>query len=200
MKVLPKKKLSNTITIHTDDKKLVKNLFDKISSSSSEVSGAVYIPEEPKDENYDQNKEMVFKFNDLKYKGSFLALRIEGDKISIDEKLKALTNELELSKLNTTVLDVHQSTPFWKKINNLEIFKSTKNNLLRVVVPPSKGPKLMQFFVEDGDGDDVTGLNLVQLTLQQLVQTILVLRQSARACTQLLTPLAKDEPPHSMAQ
>jgi glycolate oxidase FAD binding subunit len=31
---------------------------------------------------------MVFKFNDLKYKGSFLALRIEGDKISIDEKLK----------------------------------------------------------------------------------------------------------------
>jgi glycolate oxidase FAD binding subunit len=40
---------------------------------------------------------------------------------------------------------VHQSTPFWKKINNLEIFKSTKNNLLRVVVPPSKGPKLMQF-------------------------------------------------------
>ena len=47
------------------------------------------------------------------------------------KKLKALTNELELSKLNTTVLDVHQSTPFWKKINNLEIFKSTKNNLFK---------------------------------------------------------------------
>ena len=54
LKVLPKKKLSNTITIYTDDKKLVKNLFEKISGSSSEVSGAVYIPEEPKDENYDQ--------------------------------------------------------------------------------------------------------------------------------------------------
>ena len=145
LKVLPKKKLSNTITIYTDDKKLVKDLFEKISGSSSEVSGAVYIPEEPKDENYDQNKEMVFKFNDLKYKGSFLALRIEGDKISIEEKLKALTIELELSNLNTIILDVHQSIPFWKKINNLEIFKQTKNNLLRVVVPPSKGPKLMQF-------------------------------------------------------
>jgi glycolate oxidase FAD binding subunit len=47
--------------------------------------------------------------------------------------------------LNTIILDVHQSIPFWKKINNLEIFKQTKNNLLRVVVPPSKGPKLMQF-------------------------------------------------------
>jgi len=88
---------------------------------------------------------MVFKFNDLKSKGSFLALRIEGDKISIDEKIKALTDELELDKLNSTVLDIYQSVPFWKKINNLELFKETKNNLLRAVIPPSKGNKLMQY-------------------------------------------------------
>ena len=145
LKVLPKKKSSNTITINTDDKKLVNELFEKISSSSSEVSGAVYIPEEPKDESYDHNKEMVFKFNDLENKGSFVALRIDGDKISIDEKIKALTDELELNKLNTTILDVHQSTPFWIKINNLELFTQTKNNLLRVVIPPSQGKKLMQY-------------------------------------------------------
>ena len=41
LKVLPKKKLSNTITIHTEDTKLVNELFEKISSSSSEISGAV---------------------------------------------------------------------------------------------------------------------------------------------------------------
>ena len=145
LKVLPKKKLSNTIAIHTEDKKLVNELFDKISSSSSEISGAVFIPEEPKDESYDHNKEMVFKFNDLKSEGSFLALRIEGDKISIDEKIKALTDELKLGKLNSTILDVHQSTPFWKKINNLELFKATKNNLLRAVIPPSEGNKLMHY-------------------------------------------------------
>jgi len=145
LKVLPKKKLSNTITIHTEDKKLINELFEKISSSSSEISGAVYIPEEPKDESYDHNKEMVFKFNDLQSKGSFLALRIEGDKISINEKIKALTEELKLGELNSTILDVHQSKPFWKKINNLELFKATKNNLLRVVIPPSKGNKLMQY-------------------------------------------------------
>jgi len=145
LKVLPKKKLSNTITIHTEDKKLINELFEKISSSSSEISGAVYIPDEPEDESYDHNKEVVFKLNDLQSKGSFLALRIEGDKISIDEKIKALTDELDLNKLNSTILDVHQSTPFWKKINNLELFKVTKNNLLRVVIPPSKGNKLMQY-------------------------------------------------------
>jgi len=145
LKVLPKKKLSNTITIHIEDNKLINELFEKISSSSSEISGAVFIPEEPKDESYDYNKEMVFKFNDLKFKGSFLALRIEGDKISIDEKIKTLTGELGLDKLKSTILDVHQSTPFWKKINNLELFKLTKNNLLRVVIPPSKGNKLMEY-------------------------------------------------------
>ena len=34
--------------------------------------------------------------------------------------------------------------PFWRKINNLEIFEQTKNNLLRAVIPPSKGNELMQ--------------------------------------------------------
>ena len=144
LKVLPKKKSSNTITIHTEDKKLVNDLFEKISSSSSEVSGAIYVPEEPKDDSYNQNKEMIFKFNDLKFQGSFLALRIEGDKLSIEERIKVLTMELELQNLNTSILDVHQSVPLWKKINSLELFGNTKNNLLRAVIPPSKGNELIQ--------------------------------------------------------
>jgi len=144
LKVLPKKNLSNTIVIHTEDKKLVNELFEKVSSSSSEISGAAYIPDEPQDENYKHNKERVFKFNDLDSKGSFLALRIEGDKVSINERIKALTKELRFNKLSTSILDVYQSVPFWKKINNLELFAETKNNLLRAVIPPSKGNELMQ--------------------------------------------------------
>ena len=144
LKVLPKKNSLSTIIIHTEDKKLVSGLFDKISSSSSEISAAIYIPDEPKNKNYNLNKEMIFKFNDLKYKGSFLALRLEGDKKSIDERIKGLIKELELNKLNTSILDVYQSTPFWKKVNNLELFSQTKNNLVRVVIPPSNGIKLMK--------------------------------------------------------
>ena len=144
LKVLPKKKSSNTIAIYIENKKLVNELFDKISSSSSEVSGAVYVPEEPKDDSYNQNKEMIFKFNDLKSQGSFLALRIEGDKLSIEERIKVLTKELELENFNTSILDIHQSVPFWKKINNLELFGNTKNSLLRAVIPPSKGNEFIQ--------------------------------------------------------
>ena len=144
LKVLPQKKSSNTITMHTEDKKLVNELFEKISSSSSEISGAVYVPDEPEDDSYKRNKEMLFKFNDLKFKGSFLGLRIEGDKTSIDERIIALTKELELNKLNTSILDVYQSVLFWKKINSLELFTETKNNLLRAVLPPSKGNELIK--------------------------------------------------------
>ena len=145
LKVLPKKKLSNTIAIYVDDKKTVFELFNQMSSSSSEISGAVYIPLEPNEDGFQKNRDVVFKFNDLKYEGSFLAIRVEGDKISINEKIKALTKELNLEKYKTTVLDVYQSVPFWKKINNLELFSKTKNNLIRLVITPSNGVKMMQF-------------------------------------------------------
>ena len=145
LKVLPKKKLSNTIAIYVDDKKTVFELFNQMSSSSSEISGAVYIPLEPNEDDFKKNRDVVFKFNDLKYEGSFLAIRVEGDKISIDEKIKALTQELNLEKYKTTILDVYQSVPFWKKINNLELFSKTKNNLIRLVITPSNGVKMMQF-------------------------------------------------------
>ena len=64
----------------------------------------------------------MLKFNDLKSDTSFLAFRVEGDKISIKEKIKNLSEELELNKFEISTLDVYQSEPFWKKINNLEIF------------------------------------------------------------------------------
>ena len=145
LKVLPKKKFSNTVVIDVKDNKKIYELFDKISSSSSEVSGAVFVPEEPDDENYLKSRDRIFKFNDLDFKGSFLAFRIEGDKISINEKIKALTEELQLKTFKTFLLDSYQSEPFWKKINNLELFEKTQNNLLRIVIEPSSGSKLIKY-------------------------------------------------------
>ena len=45
LKVLPKQKSCTTVVVYTEEKKLVNELFEKISSSSSDVSGAVFIPE-----------------------------------------------------------------------------------------------------------------------------------------------------------
>ncbi len=145
LKVLPKKKFSNTIVIDVKNNQLIYDLFNKISGSSSEVSGAVFIPEEPKDDSYLKNRDKIFKFNDLDFKGSFLAFRVEGDKISINEKIKSLTEELQLNTYKTFLLDNYQSEPFWKKINNLELFEKTKNNLVRIVIEPSNGSKMMKY-------------------------------------------------------
>jgi glycolate oxidase FAD binding subunit len=126
LKVLPKKSFSNTVVIDVKDNKTIYDLFDKIAGSSSEVSGAAFVPEEPKDENYFKNRDKIFKFNDLDFKGSFLAFRVEGDKVSINEKIKSLTKELQLNTFKTFLLDSYQSEPFWKKINNLELFEKQK--------------------------------------------------------------------------
>ena len=144
LKVLPKKDLSSTVIIYLDKTNKISDLFEILSSSSSEISGAVYIPEEFQDEKFITTKNNVFKFNDLKPRHSFLAFRVEGDKISINEKIKFLKKELNLDNFETSILDVYQSEPFWQKINNLEIFQKTKNNLLRVVIPPSNSLILIE--------------------------------------------------------
>jgi len=145
LKVSPKKSSQSTVAIHTDNLSQVSQLFDKILSSSNEVSGSVYIPDEPKNEKYNLNKSEIFKFNDLKYEGSFLAFRLEGDKRSIEERKKDLTRELALNKFKISNLDFYQSVLFWKKVNNLELFGNSKNNILRATIPPSNNERLMNY-------------------------------------------------------
>ena len=145
LKVLPKKQLSNTIVIKVDDRKKIYDFFDKIASSSSEITGAVFLPDEPDDSMFIRNKETIFKFNDLDFTGPYLALRLEGDKASINEKTKKITKELDLKKFKIAILDNYQSSPFWKKINNLELFQNTQNNLLRIVIEPANGSEMMSY-------------------------------------------------------
>jgi glycolate oxidase FAD binding subunit len=145
LKVSPKKIFQNTIVIYLKDIKIVSSLFHKVLDSSNEISGAIYIPDEPKSKKFDLNKSRVFKFNDLKNDGPFFAIRLEGDRVSVQERLEDINRELELKKYKTSILDNHQSVPFWIKVNNLELFTNTKNNLIRAVIPPSNSEKLMKF-------------------------------------------------------
>ena len=145
LKVLPKKALSNTVAIYINQPDKIYELFEKLSSSTSEISGAIYIPVEPDNTDFLLNKNDIFKFNDLKSNISFLAFRVEGDKTSIDEKIKILKKELNLNEFDFSILDTYQSEPFWTKITNLELFKKTQNNILRIVIPPSNGPNVVKY-------------------------------------------------------
>jgi len=148
-KVLPTKDSSSTLVIHEDSKEEITRLFNNIQSSSNEISGSVFIPTEPNNKKYIQNREKIFRFNDLKNEGPFLALRMEGSKKSIDERIRDITIEMDLKSKKKSLLDVHQSLLFWERINNLEIFSNTQNSLLRIVIPPFKCIDLMKYLNRD---------------------------------------------------
>ncbi len=144
-KVLPAKDSISTLVIYSEDNKVITDLFDQLLSSSNEISGAVYMPVEPNNKNYTKNIEKIFKFNNLKSEEPFVAVRIEGSKKSIDERIQDISQELQTNKMKTSILDFYQSKLFWEKINNLELFSETKNNLLRAVIPPAESLNLMKY-------------------------------------------------------
>jgi len=144
-KVLPKKDSISTLVIYSEDNKVITDLFDQLLSSSNEISGAVYIPVEPNNKNYKKNIEKIFKLNNLKSEEPFVAVRIEGSKKSIYERIQDISQELQTNKMKTSILDFYQSKLFWEKINNLELFSGTKNNLLRAVIPPAESLNLMKY-------------------------------------------------------
>ena len=144
-KVLPKKDSISTLVIYLEDNKIISDLFDQLLSSSNEISGAVYMSVEPNNKNYTKNIEKIFKFNDLKSEEPFVAIRIEGSKKSIDERIQDISQELQTNKMKTSILDFYQSKLFWEKINSLELFSGTKNNLLRAVIPTATSLDLMKY-------------------------------------------------------
>ena len=148
-KVLPMKNSSGTLIIHEDNKDEIAKLFNNLLGSSNEISGSVFVPIEPSNKKFNKNREEIFKFNDLKYEGPFLAIRMEGSKKSIDERIRDLLIELNLKNKKKSILDLHQSLLLWEKINNLELFSNIKNSLVRVVVPPSKCINLMKYLDHD---------------------------------------------------
>ena len=145
-KVLPTPEESKTLVIHGQKIESAIELLDKAISSSNDISGAIFLPQEPEVRGCVMNIENTFKLNDLKYEGSFTAIRIEGSKNSIDQRVKNLINELKITNLNISILEVYQSEIFWNKVKSLEFFYSSKNSILRIVIPPSECVNLVYQF------------------------------------------------------
>jgi len=137
-KVLPAMEESSTLVIHNAKLEKATNYLNSAINSSSDISGATYLPTEPECKNCKMNIEQTFKLNDLKNEGSITAIRIEGSKKSVDERIRSLQDELKIIENSISVLETYQSQLFWDKVKNLEFFSSTKNNIVRIVLPPSK--------------------------------------------------------------
>ena len=145
-KVLPKPEESKTLIIHKQKVEPASFLLEKATSSSNDISGSAFFPDEPRISECAMNIEKTFKLNDLKHGGSLTAFRIEGSKNSIDQRIKNLIYELKVVNLEISVLDTYQSEIFWNKVRSLEFFSLSKNNILRIVIPPSECVQLVYQF------------------------------------------------------
>ena len=146
-KTLPAPEVSRTLVIHNLELESATEFLSQGINSSNDISGAIFLPAKSKYIGSKMNIEETFKLNDLKYGGSFTAIRIEGSKKSIEERLQNIKNELKIINKNISILETHQSKIFWNKVKNLEVFASTKNNLVRIVIPPSQCVQLLYQFI-----------------------------------------------------
>ena len=145
-KVLPAPQESKTLVIHNQKVEAAIYFLDRSISSSNDISGAIFLPVEPKIKNCAMNIENTFRLNDLKQDGSITAIRIEGTKKSIDQRIENLINELKITDHNISILETLQSELFWSKVKGLEFFFNSKNNILRAVIPPSESVNLIYQF------------------------------------------------------
>ena len=129
VKVLPKPDSNKTLILKNPHLKKGLEYLNLSLSSSSDPTGAVFYPE-----NFRNN----FSFNNLTFSGPITAIRVEGSKSSIDHRIDNLIKELEVTKDETAVLLKDQSDIFWEDTRNLKVFSGLKENLIRVVVPASE--------------------------------------------------------------
>ena len=165
IKVLPKPDLTKTLIINNPHLKKGLEHLSVALSSSCDPSGAVFYPEFFQDQ---------FTFNDLLTKGPITAIRIEGSRLSIDERIKQIVDELVVDKKEISILDQEQSNIFWEKTRSLNVFSNLKDNLLRIIVPGSEAFDLInkikiynvKYFIDWGG-------NLVWVQLAQINLSIL---------------------------
>ena len=115
LKVTPEPEHSETLIIHGQSFENASKIFSQVLKTSLEISGACYYP---------SNNIKFLRLNDVKNTSSVTALRIEGPKQSVNERIQNL--QKIFSEYNDqTVLEVYQSNLFWKITANLDCFSNS---------------------------------------------------------------------------
>ena len=134
LKVLPLQTDTKTIIVSGLSLEHALGIMGSAISSSNDPSGTVFYPDSLRDN---------FVFNDLTHPGSITAIRIEGSKISTEQRINNLIKDLSLIDKNITVLDRVQSEIFWEDTRSLKVFSKNQKNILRAVIPSSETTNLI---------------------------------------------------------
>jgi len=186
VKVLPKADLTKTLVLENPHLKKGLEYLNIALGSSADPSGGVFYPE------YFRNQ---FIFNDLTTEGPITAIRVEGSKLSVDERIDQLLKELNINSKEASILDPSQSNIFWENTRCLKVFKSLKSNLIRVIVPTSEvfeltnklKPYNVKYFIDWGG-------NLIWLQIDKLnLNSLKEIRSLVKNLGGYLTTIKVDE-------
>ncbi len=134
LKVLPLESETKTIIVSGLSLEHGIGIMGSSISSSNDPSGATFYP---------GNLRNNFVYNDLTYPGSITAIRVEGTKLSTEQRINNLTKDLALEDKKLTILDSTQSEIFWEDTRSLKAFSNNEKSILRAVVPPSETVNLI---------------------------------------------------------
>ena len=137
LKVQPKNEESQTLLINNINLKMALNVFSKAMHTSVEISGACFYP---------AKISKFFKLNDLDTNTSITAIRLEGPKISVTERVNTLKKLFSDYKTTISVLENYQSRIFWKNTSDLQFFNNSKNVVIKIVLPPLNTDQLINKF------------------------------------------------------
>lgn len=136
-KVQPKNEESQTLLINNINLKMALNVFSRAMHISVEISGACFYP---------AKTSKFFKLNDLDINTSITAIRLEGPKISVTERVNTLKKLFFEYKTTISVLENYQSRIFWQNTSDLQFFSNSKNVVVKIVLPPLNTDQLMNKF------------------------------------------------------
>ena len=137
LKVQPKNEESQTLLINNINLKMALNVFSKAMHTSVEISGACFYP---------AKISKFFKLNDLDTNTSITAIRLEGPKISVTERVNTLKKLFSDYKTTISVLENYQSRIFWQNTTDLQFFNNSKNVVAKIILPPLNADQLMNKF------------------------------------------------------
>ncbi len=127
LKVQPKNEETQTLLIHNINLKRALNIFSKAMHTSVEISGACFYPAKVLN---------FFKLNDLDTSTSITAIRLEGPRISVLERINTLKKVFDEYKKTISVLEHYQSKIFWKDTTDLQFFNNSLQVVLKIILPP----------------------------------------------------------------
>ncbi len=124
LKVSPLPEYEETFLINNINYIQALEIFQVALDSSLEISGACFFPNE---------NVSFFTLNDVKKDTSALGLRLQGPKSSVAERMLSLKKIFKDRSI--IILDMFQTSIFWREIKNLEGYANTNGCICKVSLP-----------------------------------------------------------------